>query len=171
MGSQGRRHADEDGVAFTQPAEVGGCIEATGLDEALHLLAAHRRDVAAASQQLDRLGRVDVEADHAEAGPGHRRRQGQADVAQTDDAHRRLAVVEELAEGFEPGLHDYPVMHDLAPWLVKATQLERSARARVGRRRRTPGPQPRGGDGAVLSSRRQPSAGSSSLTWTEGARP
>ncbi len=92
--AQGRRDADDDGVAVGQVVEVGGRAQAFGGDEFADDRRGHVADVGLA--RVDRRGLLLV---HLEAG-GEQTfarelgRQRQAHVAEADDADARLALLD-----------------------------------------------------------------------------
>ena len=97
---QRRRHADDDGVARRELAEVGRRVQPLGRDGLAERLGRHVADVRFAA--VDRLGlaRVDLEADGAQALSRELDRQRQPDVAQADDADARAPVFDETLDVF-----------------------------------------------------------------------
>jgi hypothetical protein len=97
VGVQRGRHADDQGVRLAGAGEVAGGLEAAfagagdvgGLDVV---------DIAFPAVQALDLGAVDVDAEHAEARLGIAQGQGQADIAEADDADHGAALVQPLGQ-------------------------------------------------------------------------
>ena len=70
--AKGRRHADGDGVGLVETAEIGGGLEASGIDSRGQASAVDMTDVGAPLEQRRDLRRVGVEPEHAEADVGER---------------------------------------------------------------------------------------------------
>jgi len=84
------RHADQERVGLGQAGEVGGGGQPSLRHRRRDLRARDVLDVALAAVEPRHIGRVDVEAEHGEAGPRGGQRQRQPDIAQPDDANPRL---------------------------------------------------------------------------------
>lgn len=88
LGGERCRHADEDGVGLVQPREVGGGGEEPGAGHGGDAVGAQVLDVALAAREAGGLVGVHVEAEDADAPLHEGHGQGQAHVAEADDAHR-----------------------------------------------------------------------------------
>ena len=75
MGVERSRHAENDGVCLGHAGEVGRGIEPPRGPGRSHVGRRDRVDIAPPSGDRLRLGRVDVEADHAAAGLGEGERE------------------------------------------------------------------------------------------------
>ncbi len=89
LGIVGRGDADEYGIDVPQHVVIGGGREAAQLDVRSQVVVGHIGDVAPASGDRVHLALVHFYAADAKPGPGERRRQRQADVAQPDDGDVR----------------------------------------------------------------------------------
>jgi hypothetical protein len=95
---QGRGDADEDGVDVADSREVRGGLETLAGFHFGDSLVADVLEVRPAGHQGVDLLRVDVETDDVEAGPAEGLGEGQAHVAEPDDADRGLAILNPLRQ-------------------------------------------------------------------------
>ena len=96
-----RRHADEDRIGLAQPIEIGGRRKFSGVHRRLDRRIGNMLDLALAGVELaDPLG-VNVEADHRETGLDGGQRQGNADIAEADDADGVGPVGDPLDHGID----------------------------------------------------------------------
>ena len=94
------RHADENGVRFAEPGNVGGGLEAVSahfLDRSVR----NMPEIRFAGIQLPRFYRIDVIADDAIPRGGERARQRQADIAEADHPDLRLTRSQAAHQGVE----------------------------------------------------------------------
>ena len=90
---QRRGHADQQGIGLAQPPHVGRGHEAPVSHAAADPLRGNMLDIAVAGQKLIDLGPIDVEPHRAESGRDKGPDQGQADIAQSNNANLgRLAL-------------------------------------------------------------------------------
>ena len=101
-----RRHADVDRVEFGHDAEVGRRRQASGRAQCLHVGRRHIGDVRLATLDGGDFARVDVDAGAGETAAGKLDREGQPDVAQTDNAHAGLTLVDPLKKTFFADAHE-----------------------------------------------------------------
>ena len=86
------RHADDAGVDGADPREIRGRREAAVRDEIAEHLGVEVPDIGDAAGQLLDLAGIDVEAGAVKAIAGEGPRQGQADIAEADDADPERSV-------------------------------------------------------------------------------
>src|SRR5437867_3195975 len=100
-------NADDDGVAFSETAEVGRCDGAFGPEGLRNPLRPDVADVRVGAVERFGLFRIDVEADDGKLRLVEKQRQGQADVTQADHSDLRRALVNCLKKSTQCGLVGY----------------------------------------------------------------
>ncbi len=89
---QRRRHADDDGIDVTDPGKIRRWYKTPALDHFAELFGGQVSNVGLTPLQHVDLGLIDIEADDAESGVGHRADQRQPDISQADHADHRVAA-------------------------------------------------------------------------------
>lgn len=90
------RNADEDGVALFEPVEIRGGGDTPARECLDHPFGTQMSDVRLSSQQRLWFLRIDVEANHREAGFFKEKGQGKADIAQANDPYDRLPFLDSV---------------------------------------------------------------------------
>jgi hypothetical protein len=103
--AEGRGDADADGVAGGEVGGVGGWGESGGAGEGVEEVVPEVLEVGAGFFEEVDFGVVDVEGDDAEVGVVEGADEGEADVAEADDADDGFAALDAVEESGEVAVH------------------------------------------------------------------
>jgi hypothetical protein len=98
--AQRRRDADADGIGLGEDREVFRGRQPARVDQLAHAFARHIRDVGHAPSNTLYPALIQIHRRHGEAGVSKLDGKRQADVAETNDAHSRLARTKALDQTF-----------------------------------------------------------------------